>query len=567
MDGATVLCKALKDQGVEYCFGIVGFPIIEIGMACQVAGIKYIGCRNEQSAAYAAQAMGYLTRKPAVCLVVSGPGFLHTLGGLANATENCWPMICIGGSSDLDLDTRGSFQECVQLDSARIYCKYVSRPTSVQSIPLHVQKAIRMAMYGRPGAVYLDIPGNLVLTSIDEEKVILPLKVPLPGPTSVPPRSMLLKGFEEIKKAKKPLIIYGKGAQWSERGPSQVTAFAVQTGIPVLATPGGKGVIPDNFENNVQAGRSYALKEADLIILIGARLNWILHFGIEPRFNKDVKIIQIDITSEEFHQNVPTTVSLLGDIGDTIELLRIEMNGYKFDSNSEWKISLNEKCKKNKNAVEKMANDHSIPLNYYAAYHPIREFVQKHDVLIVNEGANTMDIGRSMLPSLFPKRRLDAGSFGTMGVGLGYALAAGFYCRDYSPHTKVLVIQGDSAFGFSGMELETIKRYNLPITIIVINNGGIYRGLTTEDWNDMENEKNEDRCLTLPVLSLTPECRYDKMCEAFGGVGVLVRTVPEIKKELEKASHSNNVTLINCIISNDSERKAQEHQWLTRSKI
>uniref|UniRef100_A0A0N5B531 2-hydroxyacyl-CoA lyase n=1 Tax=Strongyloides papillosus TaxID=174720 RepID=A0A0N5B531_STREA len=567
MDGATVLCKALKKQGIEYCFGIVGFPIIEIGMACQVEGIKYIGCRNEQSAAYAAQAMGYLTRKPAVCLVVSGPGFLHTLGGLANATENCWPMICIGGSSDLDLDTRGSFQECIQLDSARIYCKYASRPTNVLSIPLHVQKAVRMAMYGRPGAVYIDIPGNLVLTSVNEDKVIFPVPVPLPAPISVPPKYMLSKAYEEIKTAKKPLIIYGKGAQWSERGPLEVTAFAVETGIPVLATPGGKGVIPDNFKNSVQAARSYALKNADLIILIGARLNWILHFGLEPRFNSNVKIIQIDIETEEFHQNVPTTVPLLGDIGETIELLRYEMKGYKFDEKCDWKRLLDDKCINNRNIVNKMAEDHSVPLNYYAAYYPIQKYIEKHDVLVINEGANTMDIGRSMLPSFLPKRRLDAGSFGTMGVGLGYALAAGFYCRDHSPNTKVLVIQGDSAFGFSGMELETIKRYNLPITIIVLNNGGIYRGLTTEDWNDMESDNNEDRCLTLPVLSLTPECRYDKMCEAFGGVGVLVRTVPEIEKELDKTNISKNVTLINCIIANDSERKAQEHQWLTRSKI
>ncbi|CEF67981.1 Thiamine pyrophosphate enzyme, C-terminal TPP-binding domain and Thiamine pyrophosphate enzyme, central domain and Thiamine pyrophosphate enzyme, N-terminal TPP-binding domain-containing protein [Strongyloides ratti] len=567
MDGATVLCKALKEQGVEYCFGIVGFPIIEVGIACQAVGIKYIGCRNEQSAAYAAQAMGYLTEKPAVCLVVSGPGFLHTLGGLANATENCWPMICIGGSSDLDLDTRGSFQECNQIDSARIYCKYASRPTSVSVIPLHVQKAVRMAMYGRPGAVYIDIPGNLILTSIDENEIIFPVPVTLPPPKSVPPKDMLIKAYEEIKKAKKPLIIYGKGSQWTKKGPLQIMKFVEETNIPVIATPGGKGVIPDDFKNNIQAARSYALKNSDLIILIGARLNWILHFGIEPRFNKNVKIIQIDVKAEEFHQNVPTTVPLLGDIGDTIELLRHEMKGYTFVEKCEWKKILNDKCEKNKNIIKKMAEDHSVPLNYYAAYHPIQEYVKKNDVLVINEGANTMDIGRSMLPSFLPKRRLDAGSFGTMGVGLGYALAAGFYCRDYSPDTKVLVIQGDSAFGFSGMELETIKRYNLPITIIVINNGGIYRGLTKENWEEMDNDTEEDRCFSLPVLSLTPECRYDKMCEAFGGVGVLVRTVPEIKQELQKSYTLKNVTLINCIIANDSERKPQEHQWLTRSKI
>ncbi|KIH51439.1 thiamine pyrophosphate enzyme, TPP binding domain protein [Ancylostoma duodenale] len=173
MDGASVLAKCLKEQGVEYMFGVVGFPIIEVGVAAQAHGIKYVGCRNEQSACYAAQAMGYLTKKPAVCLVVSGPGLLHAVGGLANATVNCWPVICIGGSSDVDQENRGAFQEWPQVESARLCCKHVSRPTTLQAIPLHVEKAVRECMYGRPGAVYIEVPGNLVLSSTEEDQIPL----------------------------------------------------------------------------------------------------------------------------------------------------------------------------------------------------------------------------------------------------------------------------------------------------------------------------------------------------------------------------------------------------------
>ncbi|VDM58797.1 unnamed protein product, partial [Angiostrongylus costaricensis] len=527
-------------------FGVVGFPIIEVGAAAQAYGIKYAGCRNEQAACYAAQAMGYLTRNPAVCLVVSGPGLLHAIGGLANATVNCWPVICIGGSSDVDQETRGAFQEWPQVESAWLSCKYVSRPTTLQAIPFHVEKAVRECMYGRPGAVYIDIPGNLVLTTTEEGKIPL---VPLPPPVSLPPVQVVRSAVETIKEAQKPLVIVGKGAAWSERGPTMVQQFLTKSGLPWLPTPGGKGVCTDTHPKSIIApARSFALRESDCVVLIGARLNWMLHFGQSPRFNAAVKIVQIDISSEEFHQNVPTTVALLGDIGETLDSVSLILL-----------LSRTFRA-----VVEEMAADHSLPLNYYAAYTPIREFLAENDVLVVNEGANTMDIGRTMMPSVLPRRRLDAGTFGTMGVGQGYALAAALYCRDHSPTTKVLVVQGDSAFGFSAMEIETIARYKLPIVTVVLNNSGIYRGLPPDDMKAIDG----DPTLQYPVMTLSAECRYDELCKALGGEGYFVRSVPEIRQALSMAFKKKDCpSLINVIIATDSERKAQAHPWLTRSKV
>ncbi|CAD6192219.1 unnamed protein product [Caenorhabditis auriculariae] len=563
MDGAAIIASSLKHQGVEYMFGVVGFPVIEVGMAAQAHGIKYIGCRNEQAAAYAAQAMGYLTGKPVALLVVSGPGILHAIGGLANATVNCWPVICLGGTADVDLEGRGAFQEWPQVEAVRSACKHVSRPTTLQSIPAHIEKAVRESLYGRPGAVYVDIPGNLVLTSTEDE-IVQPPKVSLPAPVSVPPSGVIGKAIEVIQEAKKPLVIVGKGAAWSERGATLVQHFLTRSKLPWLATPGGKGVCSDLNKRSVAPARSLALREADTIVLIGARLNWILHFGLAPRFQKNVKIVQLDLCPEEFHQNVETTVPLLGDIGETLSQMVHQLGDWNYDESSAWFKQLQENSEKNRQVVEKLANDHSTPLNYYAAYHPIREFLSKHDVLVVNEGANTMDIGRTMMPSVLPKRRLDAGTFGTMGVGQGYALAAALYCRDHSPKTKVLVVQGDSAFGFSAMELETIARYKLPVVTVIINNSGIYRGLLPDDMASVEG----DLTLNLPVLSLTAECRYEKMCQAFGGEGHFVRSVPEIKDALEKAfAKTDGPTVINAIISTDSERKPQKDHWLTRSKM
>nr|CDJ96322.1 Thiamine pyrophosphate enzyme domain containing protein [Haemonchus contortus] len=564
MDGASVLAKCLKEQGVEYMFGVVGFPIIEVGVAAQAFGIKYVGCRNEQAACYAAQAMGYLTRKPAVCLVVSGPGLLHAVGGLANATVNCWPMICIGGSSDVDLEHRGAFQEWPQVESARLACKHVSRPTTLQAIPFHVEKAVKECMYGRPGAVYIDIPGNLVLSTIEESQIPKVSVVPLPPPVSHPPVQIVRNAIDLIKEAQRPLVIVGKGAAWSERGCTMVQQFLTKSGLPWLATPGGKGVCTDLHPRLVGPARSFALREADCVLLIGARLNWILHFGLAPRFNSNVKVIQVDIVPEEFHQNVQTTVPLLGDIGETLYSMLTELEDWKYSENSKWMTDLLANAQKNRDTVERMAADHSVPLNYYAAYTPIRKFLEENDVLVVNEGANTMDIGRTMMPSVLPRRRLDAGTFGTMGVGHGYSLAAALYCRDHSPKTKVLVVQGDSAFGFSAMELETIARYKLPVVCVVLNNSGIYRGMLPEDMKSVEG----DPTLQYPVLSLSAECRYDELCKALGGDGYFVRSVPEIEQALAKAFRkTDGPSVINVIISTDSERKAQQHPWLTRSKV
>lgn len=547
-------------------FGVVGVPIVAVGSTAQKYGIKFVGCRHEQSACFAAQAMGYLTKRPTVCLTASGPGFLNTLSGLANAAATGWPTICVAGSSDTSQVGRGAFQEWPQMVSAQPYCKYTAQPSSLQSIPFHVEKAVRHSMYGRPGPSYIDIPGNLVLSEAPESEIEFPSAVQLPPPASVPASDLINEASAALKLAEKPLVIIGKGAAWSETGTIEINQFINETQLPFLSTPAGKGIVSDDHELSVASARSVALREADVILLVGARLNWILHHGRPPRFNKDVKILQVDIVPEQIHENKPASVAMVGDVGKTIAFMREKLGSWKFNSSSKWAKLLAENAEKNKKVVSNLANDHSLPLNYYAAYSPIRDFLCSNDVIVISEGANTMDIGRTMMPSLLPRRRLDAGTFGTMGVGLGYAIAAALYARDNLPDTKVLAVLGDSAFGFSGMELETITRYRLPVVVVVVNNSGIYNsgGISAEDFANV----NRDRTLRLPVLSLCPECRYDKMCEALGGSGFCVRSVPEIQSALQEAfKNRDGPSLINIIIAPDSERKAQKHPFLTRSHL
>ncbi|KAJ8313530.1 hypothetical protein KUTeg_008091, partial [Tegillarca granosa] len=474
IDGAHILAKALKEQGIEYMFGIVGIPVIEVAMAAQQEGIKYIGMRNEQAASYAASAIGYMTGRPAVCLVVSGPGLVHALAGMSNAMENCWPMIVIGGSCEANFEGMGGFQEYPQVEIARPYCKFSARPSRLERIPFYVEKST----YGRPGPCYIDLAGNMVLQTVNEESVRPAPLCPLPAKVYADPDN-IKEAVDLLYYADKPLVIIGKGAAYSKAEDS-IKDLVIGSRLPFLPTPMGKGVIPDDHELCISPARSRALQEAS-----------------------------VDIQAEEMHNNVKSAVSLVGDVDAVVSQMNAELKRrpgqFVFNPKSAWWKSLREKVEQNQVTVQKMIENKTVPLNYYAAYQEIKNLLPK-DAIIVSEGANTMDI--------------NAGSFGTMGVGLGFAVAAGAWCRDHAPEKRVISIQGDSAFGFSGMEIETICRS--------------------------------------PPTSLMASARYEKMIEAFGGKGYFVRTAEELKHSFSTAlQNKDQVSIINVAINPMSQRKPQ----------
>ncbi|XP_036287424.1 2-hydroxyacyl-CoA lyase 1 isoform X6 [Pipistrellus kuhlii] len=531
VSGAAVLAQALKAQDVQYMFGIVGIPVTEIAVAAQQLGIRYVGMRNEQAACYAASAVGYLTGRPGVCLVVSGPGLVHALGGMANANMNCWPLIVIGGSSERGQETMGAFQEFPQVEACRLYSKFSVRPSSIEAIPSVIEKAVRSSIYGRPGACYIDIPADFVNLQVNVNSIKY-VECCMPPPVSMAETSAVQMAASVIRNAKQPLLIIGKGAAYAhaEEG---IRKLVEQCKLPFLPTPMGKGVLPDNHPNCVAAARSRALQFADVIVLFGARLNWILHFGLPPRYQPDVKFIQIDICAEELGNNVRPAVTLLGDI----------------------------------NAVTKqeLASKKSLPMNYYTVFYHVQEQLPK-DCMVVSEGANTMDIGRTVLQNYLPRHRLDAGTFGTMGVGLGFAIAAAIVAKDRNPGQRVICVEGDSAFGFSGMEVETICRYNLPIVLLVVNNNGIYQGFDTDSWKEML--KFGDATAMAPPMCLLPNAHYEQVMTAFGGNGYFVQTPGELQESLRKSlADRTKPSLINIMIEPQSMRKAQDFHWLTRSNM
>ena len=545
--GADLLAKSLVEQGVQYMFGVVGFPVGPLAEAAQRAGLPYIGMRNEQTASYAAGAVGYLTGRPGSCITVTGPGVIHGLAGLANAKENCWPMLLIGGASETYRNGMGAFQEERQVLIATPVSKWAHAIEHVNRIPFYVEMAVRQSIYGRPGPSYLDIADDLIGGSCDVDKVVEVEKCPDPPRIQTLPQ-YVDQALDVLQSAQRPLVIIGKGMAYSH-AEDEVRAFIERTQLPFLASPMGKGVMPDDHPLSVGAARSLALQQADVVFLMGARFNWIMHFGLPPRYSKDVRVIQLDISPEAMHQNKPAEVAMVGDgkaiVGQINEALKSRQ--WFYPKETPWRAAISKKSAENAAMIQPQKDDNSAPGGYYRLLKDVSAWVPKN-AIICSEGASTMDIGRTQLNNYAPRQRLDAGSYGTMGVGLGFVIAA---CVVH-PDRPVVHVSGDSAIGFSGMEMETLCRYGMPAKIVVFNNGGIGPG---------GGDIPDNAMLKMKPNSLIYGARYDLMMEAFGGKGFYVEDPKDLRGALDEAMNTRGPALVNVKLSLGSQRKAQEFRW------
>jgi len=537
-DGFHLVLDALKLNGITTIYGVPGIPITDLGRMAQAEGMRVISFRHEQNAGNAAAIAGYLTKSPGICLTVSAPGFLNGLTALANATTNCFPMILISGSSEreiVDLQ-QGDYEEMDQLAIAKPLCKAAFRVLHAVDIGIGVARAIRAALSGRPGGVYLDLPAKLFSQVIDAEAGAASLvKVIDPAPAQLPAPSAIQRALEVLQGAKRPLIILGKGAAYAQAD-DQVRSLIETSGIPYVPMSMAKGLLPDTHPLSAGAARSTALKEADVVMLVGARLNWLLSHGKGKTWGEagSQRFIQIDIEPREMDSNVEIAAPLVGDIGSCVSALLQGMGaGWKAPP-AEWIERLKARKEANiaKMAPKLMSN--ATPMNFHTALGALRTVIKERpDAILVNEGANTLDLTRGIIDMYQPRKRLDVGTWGIMGIGMGFAIAAAV-----ETGKPVLAVEGDSAFGFSGMEVETICRYNLPVCIVVFNNNGIYRG------TDVNPTGGGDVATTVFVAG----SRYDKMMQAFGGVGVNAVTPDELKRAVDAAMDSGRPTLINAVI-------------------
>ena len=539
-DGFHLVIDALKLNDIDTIFGLPGIPITDLTRMAQAEGMRVISFRHEQHAGNAAAAAGFLTQKPGICLTVSAPGFLNGLTALANATTNCFPMILISGSSEreiVDLQ-QGDYEEMDQLAIAKPLCKAAFRVLHAEDIGVGIARAIRSAVSGRPGGVYLDLPAKLFAQTMDAAAGKRSLiKVVDAAPRQIPAPDSVQRALDLLKGAKRPLILLGKGAAYAQAD-ADIRALVEKSGIPYLPMSMAKGLLPDNHAQSASAARSHVLAEADVVMLVGARLNWLLSHGKGKTWGGDKAIdrqfIQIDIAPTEIDSNVAIAAPLIGDIGSCVSALLAGMGSSWAKPPSDWTSGVYERRDKNiAKMAETLAKNPPV-MNFHSALGAIREIVKANpDAMLVNEGANTLDFTRSIVDMYQPRKRLDVGTWGIMGIGMGYAVAAAVVTGK-----PVIAIEGDSAFGFSGMEVETICRYNLPICVIVFNNNGVYRG------TDVNQSGGADVAPTVFVKN----ARYDKMMEAFGGVGVNATTPAELSKALNEAIASGKPTLINAVI-------------------
>lgn len=540
-DGFHLIIDALKLNDIDTIYMVPGIPVTDLGRYMQAEGMRVLSFRHEQHAGFAAAITGFLTKKPGICMTVSAPGFLNGLTALAHATTNCFPMILISGSSEreiVDLQ-QGDYEEMDQLAIAKPLCKAAYRVLDAEDIGIGIARAIRAAVSGRPGGVYLDLPAKLIGQTMDADAGAKSLvKVIDAAPRQLPAPDSVARALKVLKGAKKPLIILGKGAAYAQAD-DEIRALVEKSGIPYLPMSMAKGLLPDDHPQSAGPARSLVLKESDVVMMIGARLNWLLSHGKGKAWGEaPKKFVHIDIEPKEMDSNVEIAAPLVGDIGSCVRALLDGMGKDWKAPPTDWTEAVS--TKKNSN-IERMApklQNNNVPMDYQGALGALRTIIKdRPDAILVNEGANTLDFARSIIDMYKPRKRLDVGTWGVMGIGMGQAIAAAVVTGH-----PVLAVEGDSAFGFSGMEIETICRYNLPVCVVVFNNGGIYRG------TDVNPSGGSDVATTV----FTKDSRYDKMMEAFGGVGYHATSPDDLKRAVNEAMDSGKPSLVNAVIDENA---------------
>ena len=513
--GSEIIARCLQKEGVKDLFYIMGGPMLLAEATCVKEGIRMIDVRHEQAAAFACQAYSRLKQVPSVCMAASGPGVTNLITGMANALVDCCPVVALGGSSPLSQFGRQVFQEIDQVELMRGCCKHVDRLINLKRIPQQINFALQKAISGKPGPVYLDCPGDMLYQKIDENLVdwsfagrpILDSR-PMGDPRQV---DALISALTE---AKNPVIVSGSGVIWS-RAWSEMQAFVEAAGIPFYTTPQGRGVVPDDHQYAYPSMRSGAFRDADLIIVLGTRMNYIIGHASPPRFGPTAKIARIDVDPAEIgaaarYVDIPIVGDCKAVLGQLLQGIKGRINPDKYAG---WRKQLadGEQAKRSSAGANKLQEDGDIhPVRMLEA---VRDFMNRDAILCV-DGQETLNFGRLTMPTFAPGHRLNSGPFGTMGVGMPFGVGAKVAC----PDKQVIVVHGDGSMGLNAMELDTAIRHKIPLLVVISLNGG---------WTGDPKREKPGRDLGYT--------RYDKICEALGGYGEYITKVEDIRPALERA--------------------------------
>ena len=523
--GGQIAARQLAAAGIDTIFGVVAGPMIEVFAGAQESGLHVVGGRHEMNMGFAASAWGYQKRKAGVLVVGSGPGMTNAVTPMHVATESAMPLVVLGGSAFASTRGVGGFQEADQMAFARPACKWIGQVDSTERIAEWVHLALGKAVEGRPGAVYLDFPGQLVAGTIPEEQLALRSRTPEitrphPDPNSID------KLADLVAEAERPLVLIGKGAGWSEAGAALQSL--VGRGIPYVASPMARGILPDDHPNFANAARSAALQGADLVVMFGGRFNWI--FGMGRRFAKETTLVQVDIQAEEMISGAELDLGIVADARASAVALHDALASRKLRSlNNGWLKGLQEQSERNEGSARAALEDDSVPINPYRLVAEVKQAVPRNTTLVA-EGETIMGICRAMLPSFGERTRFNAGTTGCMGTGAPYALGA----KLAHPERPCVAVLGDYAFGAAAMVVETAARNGVAPIFVVANNEGIAGHMIQDHMLPPGSPK---------IASLLP-AHYEKIGELVDAHSERVDRPDQIRPALDRALAADKVAVV-----------------------
>ena len=533
VDGNSLVVKSLKDEGVDTVFYITGGPMVDVASKCIEIGFNSVDVRHEQGASMAAHAYSRVLGKPGVCFAASGPGVTNLITGVGNAYLDAVPVVALGGASAISQDGMGAFQEMDQVGMFKPITKMSERVKDARRIPEIINKAFRVATSGQPGPVYVDLPGDVLYRVVEEEEVTFP-KRPHQVPRVAGDPALVKEAVALLKAAERPLVITGTGIMWSG-AMQELKEFVELTGIPFYTTPQGRGVIPEDHALSFLGARNRAWKEADVVLIVGTRLNFILGFGQAPRFAEDVKMIQVDIADEEIGRNRAVDVGIVGDAKMVLrQLIDEASDSFRGRDELAWLDTLRGHDQRSQEKMNAIMQAESSPMHPLRLCKEVRDFMDR-DAIIVVDGHEILNFARQSVPTNAPGHRVNAGPNGCMGVAVPFGLGA----KVAKPDTQVIVLSGDGSFGMNGMEIDTMVRKNIPAIIVISNNGG---------WAGA-GVMNAGRDLGFS--------RYDEMAKVFGGHGEFVERPEDIRPALERAVASGKPAVINVITDPNARSSTQ----------
>lgn len=513
--GSEIVAKAMKHEGVSDFFYIMGGPMLAVESACLKLGLRGIDVRHEQAAAFAGFAYARLLNKPGFCMAASGPATTNLVTGVAHAWADCTPIVALGGAAPVSTWHRGAFQDTDQLALFKPITKWADRVHHPKRIPELIHLAIAQAMTGRTGPTYLDLPGDILYQEIDEATVEYPdpfdyAKRARPAANAADVKAIV----ELLAKAKQPVLVTGSGVQWSQAD-KEMLAFVEAAGIPFYTTPQGRGVIPEDHKYSYLTSRAAAFKDADLILVVGTRMNYIIGNAAPPRWNASAKIVRIDIDPVEI-ASAPRKldVGVVADakiaFGQLTEAIKGKVTPATYEG---WRERLRARNVQKMAEAEQSLSNNQSPIHPLRLCKEVRDFMDRDCVLCV-DGQETLNYARQAIPQYTARHRINSGAYGTMGVGMPFGLGA----KAALPDKQVIVLHGDGSWGMNAMEFDTVMRHNLPVLVVISQNGG---------WTGDPDKNKPGRDLGYP--------RYDKFAECFGGHGEYVEKPEDIRPALDRA--------------------------------